>query len=183
MEEKTLFPGQRANEHIYLIIREHWFYLLGKLCIWVVFLIALFAFELFVPGIAQALFEEPYINYILLFKNIYIIFLTVGLLAIWAFYYLNMQIITNQRLVDITQDGIFSHTVSELDLSRIQDVTSETKGLFGMVFNFGNVYVQTAGKEDRFILNKVPHPDKVSKMMLDLFDKIPPKENQKQNSV
>lgn len=171
MTQRALFPGQQPNEQVYLVIREHWFYLLNKLIIWLVFVAIFFTFEQFVPSLVPGLFEKPYVNYIDLFRNIYLIFLTIGLLAIWTFYYLNLQIVTDQRLVDISQHGIFHHRVSELDLSRIQDVTAETKGLFAMLFNFGNVYVQTAGNEQRFIFNNVPHPDKVEKMLLDLFEK------------
>ena len=40
-----------------------------------------------------------------------------------------MWIITNDRILDIEQHGLFARTVSELRLHRVQDVTAEIKAL------------------------------------------------------
>src|SRR3989338_6513153 len=88
-------------------------------------------------------------------------------------YYLNVQIITNQRIVDITQDSLIHHTISELHLSNIEDVTAEVKGLFGTFLDYGNVYVQTAGAAERFVFDRVPNPTAVTKMILDLYETLP----------
>lgn len=170
MQQRTLFPGQQENETIYLVIREHWVYLLGKLSIWLALIIVLFLFDRYKKTLMPDVLEAPYANYVNLFRNMYIIFITVGLFVIWTFYYLNVQVITSQRIVDISQDGLFSHTVSELNLAKIQDVTAETRGFFSTIFSFGNVLVQTAGEEQKFIFQHVPHPDKIEKMLLDLYD-------------
>ena len=44
------------------------------------------------------------------------------------------MIITNDRMVDMEQNGLLARTVAEADLYLIQDVTSEIKGLFGSIF-------------------------------------------------
>jgi hypothetical protein len=98
-------------------------------------------------------------------------FLLVGLFIIFVLYYLNIHVVTNIRIVDIDQTGLFNHTVSELRLEKIEDVTSETKGVLGTLFNFGTVYVQTAGAKERFEFENIPDPAMVSKMILDLYSK------------
>ena len=108
-----------------------------------------------------------------LFTQVYTLFLCLSLLIIWLSYYLNLQIITDRRIVDIDQQGLFSHTISELHIENIEDVTSETKGLFGTLFNYGMVYVQTAASIERFEFDNVPNPAAIEKLILDLYEKSP----------
>jgi hypothetical protein len=100
------------------------------------------------------------------------------LIVVWHFliekfvdYYLDMWIVTTGKVLNIEQHGLFSRTVSELDLTTVQDVTSEIKGLIPTILNYGYVYIQTAGKEERFIFEQVPHPDKVRARLLELVEK------------
>jgi hypothetical protein len=169
--KKILFPGQQENEAVYLVLREHWFYLFSRLILWFLFIIVLFALDHYVPIYVPQLLEAPYASYLELFKNVYVMFLVLGLFMIWTMYYLNIQIITGERIVELSQDGLFSHTASELGLAKIEDVTAETTGIFATIFGFGNVYVQTAGRVERFVFKNVPHPDKVEKLILDLYQK------------
>jgi hypothetical protein len=84
-----------------------------------------------------------------------------------------MQIITSERIVDVTQKSLIHHTISELHLNNIEDVTAEIRGIFGTFLNYGNVYVQTAAETERFIFDKVPNPAAVEKMILDMYEKLP----------
>ncbi len=98
-------------------------------------------------------------------------------LSIWLFFYtafvnyfLDIWIVTNDRIIDIHQHGLFARTIAELDLFRVQDVTSETKGLFATVFDYGNVYIQTAGEKERFTFFNVPEPHKIREAIIQLAD-------------
>ena len=98
-------------------------------------------------------------------------------LAIWLFfytnfvdYYLDMWIITNDRLIDVRQEALFSRTIAELDLYKIQDVTSEVKGIIPTIFNYGNIHIQTAGQEERFNLLNIPNPHDLRKKIADLSE-------------
>lgn len=98
-------------------------------------------------------------------------------LSVWLFsfthfvdYWLDLWIVTNDRIVNIEQQGLFARTISELDLFRIQDVTSEVKGFFPTMFNYGNVYIQTAAAHPRFTFEQVPNPHEIRKAILDLAE-------------
>ena len=169
---RTLFPGQQPNETVYLVIRKHWFYLFSQLMTWSVFLILLFLFDYYGPMMMPGLFQDSYLGYLNLFRNLYFIFLILGLLIIWVLYYVNVQLITNERIVDISQRSLFHHVVSELYLTKIEDVTGETEGIFETALGFGDVYVQTAGTEERFVFSRVPQPEKIEKMILDLSQQL-----------
>ncbi|HSD11997.1 MAG TPA: PH domain-containing protein, partial [Patescibacteria group bacterium] len=98
-------------------------------------------------------------------------------LMLWVFfitkfidYYLDVYLVTSDRVLDVSQQGMFSRTVAELDLARVQDVTSEVKGVLRSLLNFGNVYIQTAGEKENFVFEDVSHPDDIRKRLLELVE-------------
>ena len=108
-----------------------------------------------------------------LIKSIYLMYLIAGIMTIWILYYLNYQIITNERLVDVDQKNLLYHSTTEIHLAQIEDVSSEIKGILGNLFNYGHVYVQTAGTKTRFEFDYVPDPNAVVKQISDLYQQIP----------
>jgi len=96
-------------------------------------------------------------------------------LGIWIFffsqftdYYLDINIVTNDRILDINQKGLFGRVVAELDLTRVQDVHSEIKGIIPTMLNYGTVEIQTAGGEQNFIFEQVPNPHAVRQRIIEL---------------
>lgn len=174
---KKLFPSQQADETIYLVVREHWVYLTLKILVWVFFAAALILFNRLGHNYLPNLYEGSFGPITLLFTQVYTLFLTLALFVIFVIYYLNIQIITNLRIVDIDQIGLFSHTVSELHIDKIEDVTSQTNGVLGTIFDYGDVYVQTAGTVDRFEFCNVPNPAGIEKIILDLYEQVHPPDN------
>jgi len=83
-------------------------------------------------------------------------------------YYLDITIITNDRILDIEQKGLFGRQISELDLTRIQDVNSSVKGIIPSIFNYGHVEVQTAGEEENFEFIDVHDPHGIRKRIIEL---------------
>jgi hypothetical protein len=81
-------------------------------------------------------------------------------------YFLNAWIITNQRIVEIEQQGFFDREVSSLLLNRVQDVTIDTHGLMHSLLDVGDINVQTAGTIDRFTMNNVPNPPELRDIIL-----------------
>ena len=84
-------------------------------------------------------------------------------------YYLDVWIITNQRLIDIEQKGFFNRSVSELDLKKIQDITSSVSGAIPTMFGFGNIHIQTAAEENKFEIKSVPHPVTARRKIIELY--------------
>lgn len=168
-----LFPSQLEDEKIHIVVRQHWVVLLKKLIIWLMFAAALVFFRRYGQANLPGLFEGLTGQVTELFVQVYTLFLTLALFIIWLLYYLNIQVITDRRIVDVDQVGLFFHEVSELHIQNIEDVTSDVSGVFGTLFNFGNVYVQTAGTKERFEFDQVPNPGDIEKTILDLYERIP----------
>ena len=111
--------------------------------------------EIYFP-LGVLLFSTYYLSICLFFYSYFVAF------------YLDMWVITNDRMVDIRQITLFARSVAELDLYQIQDATSEVKGVFPSLFDYGNVAIQTAGAHAQFMLLNVPHPHQLREMILDL---------------
>jgi len=83
--------------------------------------------------------------YALVLYFLFVIFLAFRL---WIDYYLDMWILTDKRLIDIEQTGLFQREVSEIPLFRIQDMTVSISGFLATFLKFGTIAVQTAGEKD-----------------------------------
>ena len=85
--------------------------------------------------------------------------------------YLNIQIVTDQHIVDINQLGLFSRKISELSLSEIQDISATKRGIFESFYDYGDICVQTAGEKPNFNFERVPDPDGLSQRIIEIKDK------------
>jgi len=81
-------------------------------------------------------------------------------------YFLNAWILTNQRIVDIKQNGYFNREVSSLFLSRVQDVTTNVTGVLSSLFGIGDINVQSAGAVEKFIMRGIPRPEQLRDIIL-----------------
>lgn len=165
-----LFPSQQPQEKIYIAVREHWFRLfikflaIGFLAVLPILISILIDAEMIIPG-------DNTFAITALLSQIYYLGLIVAGFIIWVLYYLNLHIVSEMRIVDIDQHNLLKHEVSELNVETIEDVTSETIGIFGNVFNYGTVYIQTAGTVERFEFQNVPEPAKIASVILSLYER------------
>lgn len=165
-----LFPSQNENEKVYIAVREHWIVLGLRIAVWSILLVVYVAFFVVGKESLPGLFEGDAYLVVSIFSKLYLIFLLLSLFIIFVLYYLNLHIITDIRIVDIDQEGLFSHVVSELHLDKIEDVTSQTNGLLANIFDYGTVLIQTAGATERFEFRNVPKPAVLTKIILDLYE-------------
>lgn len=86
-------------------------------------------------------------------------------------WYFNVYFVTNRRIVDIDFYNLIDKKVSDAEIDRIQDVNYTTFGVPRMLFNFGDVFIQTASEVSEFDFLAVPNPEKVVKILDDLMPK------------
>lgn len=168
------FPGRQPDEKIVMVLHRHWFVLFRHIILLVVLGAAPLVAAYIWSKIAQLDLLNGTLSYglVVMAGALYYLFLWILMFGYWLDYYLDVFIITNKRIVDIEQAGLFGRTVAEERLYRIQDVTSDAQGIAATMLRYGNVYVQTAGKTERFIFEHVSHPENVARMVLELTDKI-----------
>lgn len=61
----------------------------------------------------------------------------------WIGWYYSVFIVTDQRLIQITQRGLFHRSVVDIGLSKIQSTNYEIKGLQATLLSFGTIVIQT----------------------------------------
>jgi hypothetical protein len=83
----------------------------------------------------------------------------------WTNYYLNVLLVTNKRILDIDQLGLFSRHISEARIENVQDMRVEVVGLLASVFDFGNLQIQTAAATEEFIIQNIRHPNEVKDLI------------------
>lgn len=160
------FLGQHPQEKIILLLRRHFLVLLGSLIPAFFLAGAIFLGYRFIPRYISILAEEPYHDFFLLGMNVFSLYVIGFAFLLWMDWYLDAWILTNERIIDIKQTGLFGRDVSEFKLDRIQDVTVHAKGVFPTIFNYGDVRIQTAGEKVDFIFEQVPSPYKVKDTIL-----------------
>ncbi len=89
------------------------------------------------------------------------------LLLVTYVYYSNELILTNRNVTQIIRNGLFDKQVSQLSLNNIEDVTAEKHGIFPMLFNYGQVRVETAGEQNNFHFRYCPDPNHYGQLLLD----------------
>ncbi|MBI5465389.1 PH domain-containing protein [Candidatus Gottesmanbacteria bacterium] len=97
-------------------------------------------------------------------------------------WYFNVYIVTNERIVDVDFINLLYRQIASTRIVRIQDVTYKVGGLVRAIFDYGDVYIQTAGTEENFEFEAVPHPEMVAKKLLNLMEREE-KEQEKVESV
>ncbi len=100
--------------------------------------------------------------YLVIFAYVFEKFLT---------WYFNVYFVTNLRIIEVSFNNLINKQVSAAIVEKVQDVTYTTTGIFRTVFDFGNVFIQTAAEVEEFDFFAVPHPERVAKVIDDLKTK------------
>lgn len=152
------------DEKILMVLRRHWIVLLGKFLTGILLLLVPTFF-----GSMAALFgidfqtASPYIEF---FTVVYLMAIVALLFIFWMDYYLDVWIITSERIVDIEQKSLFNREVSEFMLDKVQDITVEVPNMLATFLRYGNILVQTAG-ERSFKIKDIPHTYEAKNLILD----------------
>ncbi len=165
------FYGKRKGEEIILLLRRHWIILFLKLFPLVIafglitagFFLDFGFLGSFLVGLDRELFYLVYSSFVLFFWLITFI--------VWIDYYFDVWVVTDQRIINMEQFGLFRREVSELEHSKIQDVTVEIHGLLPTLIRYGYVHIQTAAEKSRFIFKQVPDPQRVRIIIMKLQER------------
>jgi membrane protein YdbS with pleckstrin-like domain len=168
LTREQYFPGQAPEEQIALFIRRHWLAFLP----WIIVTpILIFVFLTVIILLWVSVSPDLRVAFIFGTSTYYLLVLFVFLRA-WMSYYLDVTIVTERRLIDIEQDGIFARRIAEQSLLRVQDVSAGQNGFLQHLFNYGNLYIETAGEQPNFELHNLPRPNEIAQTILNLHDRL-----------
>jgi hypothetical protein len=158
MKRLAELAGIRENERVIRVIHRHWFdlasHLFGVAALSVALFLGLFLFPILFPDAFSG--EGARIAFFI--ESTFFLLLFVYAFLVWIDIWFDSWIITNERIVNMEQKGLFVRHVSQGSFSKVQDATSETEGIFQSVLNYGEVYVQSAGETPRFVFRNIPDP-------------------------
>jgi uncharacterized membrane protein YdbT with pleckstrin-like domain len=148
------FETQEAKETIVLFLRQHIVVNVPWVCVSVLMLfVPTFLLPLFLHAVRVSLpIPATYIFVGTLFWYV----ATFGfILANFLGWFINIYIVTNERIVDIDFYYLLNKDFSQAELNKVQDISFITKGLLSTIFNYGEVVVQTASESPNLEFDKV----------------------------
>lgn len=158
------FESQESGEIPLLVLRAHPFTQLPWILNTIFIFIILFLIIVFLV---------PYLSPSQLFF-ILVSGLMFGISYVWFNFlnwFFNVGIISSKRIIDVDYYSVIYKEVSETHLHRVEDITSKTGGYFESFFDYGDVFIQTAGKEAHIEFLNVPKPTEVVRAINNLIGK------------
>lgn len=117
-------------------------------------------------GTVPALFKPEY--------SVYFIGLACGLgvgfllfLPSFISWWFSVFIVTDQRLIQITQKGLFNRSVVDMGLGQIQMVNYQVAGLTQTLLGFGTIMMQTFVGD--LVIHEIHHPAHIQKKLLEIL--------------
>jgi len=152
------FRGQRSDESVALVTKQHIWLLMPILLAWVVIGVIITA--------SLLIFGASRVTSITL-----AVLMIVGLIYTfysWFTWNNSQYIVTNQRVIKIDQAGLFNRMISEAEIHRIQEISTEIKGPLRTMLNFGTVRIKTASDDSRLDLSDVTDPYDVQQAIVQI---------------
>lgn len=173
-----LYLNLHPGEDIKYAVRHHWAGFLTTLLI--VVAMGLFPlFLLFAVSIGFTNGVSEFVPIITVLLSGYYVFLLTFLFGSWINFYYDIIFITNERIINVAQEGLLSRKTSELSLKQVQNVSAEVTGFLQSFFNYGLLIVETAGGgttddphkpglQGYFTITDVPDPNRLARVILEM---------------
>jgi uncharacterized membrane protein YdbT with pleckstrin-like domain len=159
MFEENIRKHLKDDEELIVIVRKYPLVFIVPICTSALFIIAPFFF-------LYPLFHWGSWGVVVFFVVLgFGLFLAVRTFIIYSF---NVFIITNQRIIDFDQAGLFDRTVSETTYEKIQDVSFRIKGISQTIWHYGSIVIQTAGNQANIELFGVRQPEKIQQLITEV---------------
>lgn len=161
------------GEKILKIVRRHYFVMLPPIIVNFVLALAPLMFYLLINSILVPIDMDIKIwlnNFFYEWGSfsyaVWLLFLWVMFFIEWTDYYLDIWVITDKRIIDVEQIGFFNREVTSFYYAQIQDITVETRGFIETFFNFGTLYVATAGHGINIAIKDASNPEEARALIL-----------------
>ena len=151
------FADQFADEEVLFVFRKHPIVMRRGLVIGMLAILL---------GTVPSLFKPEY--------SVYLIGLACGMvlgflvfLPSWIAWHFSVFIVTDQRLIQITQKGLFHRSVVDMGLSQIQMINYEVAGIQETLLGYGTIMMQTFVGD--LVIHEVHHPASIQKKLLEIL--------------
>ena len=166
------FESQEEDEKVIMITRKHWLILVLPFVMttFTAALLVYFFWTAFSKGeLMTGKLDDSAKMAFMMLVILYSILVAFGS---WLTRYLNVLILTNKHIVDVSQKAFFTRSVSTLELKNIEDVCIDKNGFFATIFDYGNIKIQTAGELPNFELSSIADPEKVQRTIMEAKEQV-----------
>ena len=158
------------GEEIIYTARKHWFLFVSETVSLLFAAIFPLAFFIIPTAILEPIFSALAMqdygpSLFFFFWSLWLMFLWIIFVLLWTNYYLDVWLITNYRIIDIEQLGLFSRNLSSFRFDQIQDATVKVSGLLATLIGFGTVEIHTASN-DSFKFKGVAAPNQLKERIM-----------------
>lgn len=168
------FPGRYYDEEVVLLCRRT-----NIPFLFVIFVVVLlFPLPLLLLWTSSSVLRVDLLqndaNSILFVMGATIYYIILGTVALrnWIDYYFDVTVITDRRIVDVDQKGLFHRYTSETNLEDVMECVVRQHGILQSIFNYGTVDVKTAVSTKHIEMHDVIDPVKVSNTITSTRDQI-----------
>ena len=160
------FSNTEKDEVVVLVVRHHWTGLISAM--------VLAVFVLFLPFILSFVTDtwfERVFSLVAFNTGMFIFFIMLSItIVLDAFYklFFEMNVLTTSRIIDLDFVSIMTHRLSETTYDQVQDVSYSPAGPLASLFNYGDLYIQTAASKNEFHFDKITRPTDVQDTIWDL---------------
>lgn len=157
------------DNHVMCVVYQHPF---GIIFIYAATFICLGAALIGISLLLPDFFGNSDVAYqIMTLVSVLVLVLVGILLAMATLVYRQTKLtVTDRNVVQVAQKGLLIRKVSQLSLANVEDVTSEQRGAFSNMFNFGTLVIETAGEQANFNFSYCPNPHRVAQIILGAKD-------------
>ena len=148
------FPGQHDDEEVISLYRKHPVVMRKGLIFFMLWILAgllPFSFYFYTSWAPPLLLGCIVIGLLTFFYS-------------WIGWYFTVCIVTDQRLIQISQKGLFNRSVVDLGLDKIQNVNFQIAGLQETLLGFGTINIQTFVGD--LILEQMHHPQEIQQELI-----------------
>ena len=92
------------------------------------------------------------------------------MLHYWVGWYFSVFIVTDQRLVQISQTGLFNRSFVDIGLDKIQNINYQIAGIQETLLGFGTILVQTFVGD--MVIDRVHHPQDVQEKIVQIIKEL-----------
>lgn len=158
----VFFEGKLVDEKVYKIFVKHPITDLPEWFLFVVLylfpLMILLEYTLSPASVGKAV--------IWMFAPFYFVFFALFVYVTWVNDIFDLFILTDKRLIDVTQQGFLTRKTSIAELNQIQHASFSQSGVIDSILGIGRIDVQTAGANPDIAMEWIKNPSKVTDTIL-----------------
>jgi len=162
---KQDFPGQRESEELLFIFRRHGIVMAKGVLALIVLTAMAFVPLVIVPSNTNLIY-------------IGLGGLVLGLLVFfyhWIGWHFSFYLVTNERIRQNRQRGLFNRSIIELNLDKIENVAVNTSGPLGSLFGYGIIIIRTQAGD--MVIDKVSRAEEIYDKLQIAINKVNGKED------